>query len=473
MAGFLLLMCGAVSAADCLSGVRLVSTKASVPNLVVGPAAFSGNVLAVAKSEESDPDHIWLGLYGEDLSTIAADRLVATDAADDQAIVALLFTGTEFGLFYRTDDVIRLQRLTVTGDPIGAPIAVNPDRGPRLADQIEVIWSDVISAYVVARHISTGRNRGIWVTVLERDGSERSDVEIPAVPPADPFLAVDVASDGTIGIFHLTTDDNTLLFSRIIAGRFFPQTRSIASFGTNVRTVVIDDLFVVVRQVGEGQTAEIRWFIVNSDDEIVRPDGVLVASDGMSVLQPLGLTAVGNELALTYAIPPSTATVIPDMRLRRFTVAGSLISDTRFAGNDFAGSRALSIFPPVWTGTSFVSAAVREATSRVDSYLVRYCPLRAQIDAPAVVAPGQLVTIRALATGGVPPYKYAWTITRDPGGSRAAQSVQRTFTSLGERLITLVVTDDTGATITATSTISVNEIIVEPVVKKRRRSAKK
>jgi hypothetical protein len=460
----------AAAAQNCATATRLISTKASVPNLLAGPSAWTGNALGVVHSDEANDAAIWFGLYSENLDTLIAPRLVANDAADDEAITALLFNGTDFALFYRTDDVIRLQRLTVTGDPIGAPIAITADRRPRLADEIEVIWSDRIAAYVMARHISQGRDRGIWVTVLEKDGSVRSDGEIPASPPSNPDLAVAVASDGVIGLFHLSEDDGMVQYTRLVSGRF-PETRSIASAATNIQAVAYDDLFVVTRLVGEGTTAEIRWFVVSSDDEIVRPDGVLVASNGNIVLQPLGLIALDDELALTYAIPVTTATVIPDMHLRRFTIAGSTISDTPFAAGDFTASRALSAYAPVWTGTSFLTAAIRETSARLDSYLLRYCPLRAQVQAPQLVLVDTPVTISSSVSGGLPGYSYAWTIARDPGGPRTGASIQRTFSALGSRPITLVVTDSNGATTTATFTIEVVDKIEEPEPPKQKRRA--
>jgi hypothetical protein len=189
-AAVLMLIGWAASAADCVTGVRLLSTRASVPNLVAGPSAWSGGVLAVAKSEEGNPRAIWVGIYSDGLETLLADRRVATDASDASSIIALLWNGSDFGLFYRTDTVIRLQRLTTTGEPIGAAVAVNPTRKPRLGDDIEVVWSDALDGWVVARHIGSGTQRGIWVTILEQDGVERFDLEIPAAPPADPQLAL-------------------------------------------------------------------------------------------------------------------------------------------------------------------------------------------------------------------------------------------------------------------------------------------
>lgn len=465
-AAVLMLIGWTVSAADCLTGLRLISTRASVPNLVAGPSAWSGTVLAVAKSEEGDPRAIWVGIYNDGLETLIADRRIVTDAADANSIIALLWDGSEFGLFYRTDASIQLQRLTMSGDPIGAPVAVNPTRRPRLGDDIEVVWSDALDGWVVARHIGSGASRGIWVTILNQDGSERFDLEIPAAPPADPQLALAVSDTGVIGLFHLTTDDESaLLFTRLIPGQF-PETQPVATAGTNVHVTTAGDLFVVARLVGEGPTAQIRWFIVDTSNHIVRPDGVLVAGNGGELI-PFALINTGEELALTYAIPPAGA-IVSDFHLHRFTLAGALISDTPFAGDDLTAGRAISSYPPVWTGTSYITAAVRATGSRVDSYLVRYCPLHAAIEAPRVVLTGQPVTFNAVASGGVPEYDYEWAITRDPGGSTNGASVQRTFTLTGSRTVTLTVTDENGAKVTTTFAVEVVDHIEPPKPPKRR-----
>jgi hypothetical protein len=394
---------------------------------------------------------------------------MTAEATTSEGIIALLWNGEELGLFYRTDTVIRLQRLTMLGDPIGEPISVNPTRRPRLGDAIKVVWSSALDAWVIGRHISSGSDRGIWVTTISTTGTEQMDEEIPAVPPIDPQLALAVTDTGTIGIFYLTTDDNTLVLSVIKPGKF-PSTHSVSSTGYDVQATGAGDLFVVTRGVGESPTAAIRWFVVDTDHQFVRPDGQLLDGNGGFPV-PLSLIYTGEELALTYSLPPGGSSAAPELRLHRFTIAGDFISDTRFTGLDSTSSRALTPFPLVWTGTAYVVAAVRETTTRLDSHLQRYCPLRSEIEAPRIVLAGQPVTFTAVTDGGVPGYSYAWTIVRDPGGSRTGATIERTFTLLGPRLVTMITTDATGATTTSSFTIDVVEEIVEPF--KRRRAIRK
>lgn len=466
-AAVLMLMIGlAASAADCVTGVRLISTRTSVPNLVAGPVAWSGSVLAVAKTEEAHPNAIWVGIYSDGLETVITDRLIASDASDASSIIALLWNGSEFGLFYRTDDRLLLQRLTMMGEPLGTPVTVNPTRRPRLGDDIEVVWSDALDGWVVARHVGSGTSRGIWVTILELDGSERYDREVPAAPPADPQLALAVSDTGVIGLFHLTTDDETaLLFTRLVPGQF-PETHTVATAGTHVQVTTAGALFVVTRLVGEGPTAQIRWFVIDTNDHLVRPDGVLVAGNGGELI-PYALIENDGELALTYAIPADGA-ILSDLHLRRFTLAGVLISDTPFAGDNVTASRALSTNPPVWTGDAYIVAAVRASGARLDSYLIRYCPLRVGIDAPRFAVVDQTVTFLADVNGGVPEYEYDWAVTRDPGGSTSGTSIQRTFNRTGTRTVTLTVTDKNGATVTTTIAVEVVDRIDLPKPPKRR-----
>jgi hypothetical protein len=461
------------AAADCVTDVRLISSRSSVPNLVAGPAAWSGNVLAVAKTEEVNPKAIWVGVYDEALNPLLPDRAITTEASSNDGIIALLWNGSELGLFYRTTEVIRLQRLTSLGEPVGAPIPVNPGRPPRIGDDIEVVWSAALDAWVVARHIGTGPDRGIWATVVDMDGTHTLDELIPTSPPGNPQLALAVNETGIIGLFHLTTDDNVLLFTTVNTGRF-PSTRTISSSGTDVQATTVDDLFVVARRVGVAPDAEIRWFVADSNRQLVRPDEVLVDGNG-GLPEPIGLVATDSDLALTYSLPlPAQPAAPPELRLHRFTIDGTTISDTQFAGADPTATRAIPSDPLLWTGTSYITTAVRETSSRLDSYLERYCPLRVEIVAPRVQLVGQPVDFSASVDGGVPGYGYAWTVARDPGGSKSGATITRTFNVTGSRLVTLVVTDDDGASVTTTFTIDiVDEIVVPPIPKTKRRSARK
>ncbi|HYO78305.1 MAG TPA: PKD domain-containing protein, partial [Thermoanaerobaculia bacterium] len=446
--------------ADCVSDTRLISTRESVPNLVAGPVAWSGTVLGVAKVQADNRNALWFGVYGHDLETLSADRLIATDAI---RVDALLWNGSEFGLFYRTTNRTFLQRISTTGEPIGDRTQLNVTRTSRIGDEVELAWSAALNAWVIARHIDSGVSRGIWVTIVERDGTDRRDVRIPVAPAFTSELALSVTESGIVGVFMISADDERLWMSTVEENRF-PLATSIAPPGTHVLATSIDNLFVVSRLTGAEATSQIRWFVADTAHQVVRADAALVPANG-APMTPLSLIAANGELALTYIDGEGF------FRLRRFTATGVVISDARFAATSPTASRAFTDYPMVWTGSSYITSAVRQLSNRLDSYLIRYCPLTVAIVAPRVVRPGERVTIAADVSGGAAPYEYQWTISREPGTSRTS-SLQRTFASTGARLVTLTVTDSSGVQVTSTFTIEVVDTPPPPAPSPRRRAVR-
>ncbi|HEX8254837.1 MAG TPA: PKD domain-containing protein [Thermoanaerobaculia bacterium] len=458
-AAVLILFAVALSA-DCVSDTRLISTRESVPNLVAGPVAWSGNVLGVAKTQADNRNALWFSVYGHGLETLSPDRLIATDAV---RVDELLWNGSEFGLFYRTSNRTFLQRIATSGEPIGERVELNASRTTRLGDEVEVAWSSALDAWVLARHINAGVFRGLWVTLLERNGSERRDVRLPVAPAIEAELALAVTDSGIIGVFAISADDGRIWISTI-EGSGFPRATSIAPAGTDVHAASINNLFVVTRLTGAEATSEIRWFVADTSHQIVRADAALVPANGAAMM-PLSLVGANGELAQTYVDGEGF------FRLRRFTPTGVILGDSRFAATFPTAVRAFSEYPLVWTGSAYITSAVRQLSNRLDSYLVRYCPLTVAIVAPRVVRPGEPVTITSDVSGGAPPYTYQWTISREPGTSRTP-SLQRTFATTGSRLVTLTVTDSSGVQVTTTLTIDVVDTPPPPPPSPRRRSVR-
>ncbi len=462
VAGLILIGAG-VAAAECVTGVRLLSTSASVPNLVAGPIAWSGNVLAVVKTEEGVPGAVSVAIYGDGMETIEPDRFVASDA---RSFYALIWTGTEFGLFYRnTSQGLNLQRLTMLGTPVGAPIAITPGRPVFAGDRVQVRWSPVHDAYVVVRFVSQSNARGLYITMIEKNGSQRSDrpvfVEVAQSSP----VALGVTGAGVIGVVFVTTNDQIAL--AIARGSTdSPVVRQLLS-GAPEQIVVAarNEQFIVVRTALSSGKSVIRWLIADPSHQIVRPDALLVAIPGDDV-HPQELVITDDELALSYVHSPIPIETLDDtFRLRRFTFTGALIGDTMFAATDLSAARAVTPYPFVWTGTSYIAAPVRASSDRLNSYLVRYCPLRVEILGPRVVLAGDTVTFAPSPDGGVPGYTYEWRFSHESRVERGTVTpVQRTFTETGTYTATLTVTDSTGVVTTTTFTFE--------VVKLRRRGVR-
>lgn len=454
-AGFLILVFATATAADCVTESRLVSSRASTPNLVNGPIAWSGSVFAVAKTEDGVAGAIWIGLYDENFNPLAAHRRVATDG---RAIVALVWTGSEFGLFYRTaTQRLHLLRLTPGGEPIGAPVAITPNRTVSSADEIDAVWSGALNAYVVARAVGAGREAGLWITLIERDGTQRSDRSALVNVAQQSELDLTVSESGVIGVFFNNAAGN-LAFARAEAAGPV-GVRTMTAGGTRIQATAFDNRFVVMRAVlTEADETEIRWFVVDSSQQIVRPDDLFIDPPGDDVV-PLALISTPDELALAYLRIDRREQALDQIyRLRRFTIDGTTISDTEFAPRNSSHARAFSDYRFVWTGQAYVSAPARVSSDRANSFLVRYCPLLAEIVLPedTNVIMGELVTFSAVASGGVPEYQYAWII---PGeiGPKTVQTYQRAFPNRGRVTVTLVVTDATGASVRRTITLQVGK----------------
>lgn len=450
-AAVLILLTAVAASGDCVTSARLISTRSFQPNLVSGPVAWSGSVLGVAKTQEGVPSAVWFAVYGEDLQTLVGDRLIGGNARE---ITDLVWTGTEFGLFYRTNDQrLLLQRISMMGEPIGAPIAITPSRTVYVGDEIDIKWSPALGAYVVARIISQGTFKGAWLTLVERDGTHRSDRQLPVFASAQSKLSLSVTDAGVIGMFFVNLN-GTLSFARLTETSTTVRALS-ETPGNFVETAAQGNLFVVVHSVPNGAKTEIRWIVVDTSHQIVKEDGLLVQGTGDDAW-PLALVATGDELALAYVDAEDRSDPLEKVyRLRRFTIDGTTLTDTRFAAADTGAARAESDHDFVWTGTSYLQAAFRLSKERLNSYLLRFCPLRTEIIADRVYGrPNEPIVFTAIPQGGVPSYSYAWTFG-DPQRIYRTQSVARTYPESGTYTATLTVTDTSGATFTTTYTIDV------------------
>ena len=452
-AGFLVLIAAAASAQECVTAVRLLSTRASVPNLVAGPSSWSGSTLAVAKTQEGAPGALWLAVYDEALQTVVDDRLVATDA---RLIVALLWNGSEHALFYTTlGDAMYMQRLTLSGDPIGERVAVTPGKTVYISDEIDVVWSAALNAYAVGRVISQGQFKGFWLTLLQRNGVQRSDQPAVVNVAARSALDLAVTDSGVVGAFF-NNALGSIVFAR--ADGDSPITvRTMARASEFIAVEAHHGLFVVThaQPFESGTKSEIRWFVVDSSQQIVKADERLVAPSGDDV-RPVALVSNGDELALAYVDTPRRGqSVDGNYRLLRFALDGTVLSDTLFAAGSIAFGRAQSTYEFVWSGTSYLAATVHAASDRLNSYLLRYCPLRVEILSPLRnVRVGENVFFSGSASGGVPEYQYSWTFPFEIGPKRGQTQV-RAFDRPGTYTVTLEVKDFSGAVTSHTIIVNV------------------
>ena len=457
-AAVVILMTAVAAEAQCVTESRLISTRQSQPNLVSGPVAWSGSVLGVAKTQDGVSTAIWFATYDEDLQTLVPDRLVANDSRD---IISLEWTGTEFGLFYRTPNQrMHLQRISMTGELIGGVIPITPDRTVYSGDEIDIEWNAALNAYVVARDVSQGQSKGLWVTFVTRDGVHRTDRRLPVFLATQSNLSLSVTNAGVVGLFF-ANQSGGISFARMLSETGSAVSNTIVTTAGNfIESAAQGNVFIVTHSVpaGAGKT-QINWVAVDTSHQIVHADGLLLEGSGADVW-PLGMIANDEEIALAYIDAGNRAAPLDKVyRLHRFTLDGTTLTDTFFAAADFgSASRSESAYDFVWTGEAYLQAAFRSAPDRLNSHLLRYCPLRATITTDVASGrPGLPIVFTATPQGGVPGYTYAWTF-EDPQREFRLQSVTRTYEEPGTYTATLTVTDSAGATYTTTYTIDVTYV---------------
>lgn len=452
-----LMLATAVSAAaQCVSDARTISTRQSVPNLVAGPLAWGNGILAVAKFDRPTR-RIFVATYDHHFNPLSSDLLVSSDTPDGP--LAIVFNGTNFGLFYRTrsSEQLVLQRIALTGEPVGTPIPVS-SREVNFAEEVDVTWSPALDAYVVAATTESRAIVQVWVTILDRDGIVRRDLNTSVFAAQDEAsLNVAVAEDGTIGVFYRIAGDDSIVYVRIPRNGQ-PLGDTIWSPGFDLQAVALGNRFHLVksREFAPGQR-EIRWMAVDSAGRIVTTDRVLLHVDDLDV-QPLALTTNGQELALSYretqaGLPSAFGT----FRLHRFAQSGATVGNSLFAGANPAQRFAVGEHDFVWTGSAYISTAVRAEGRELDSVLIRLCELRASIAVERhYFTNDDDITFVGAAEGGAPGYTYRW----NPGNTSdtfGGQTFRYRFVHNGVYTVTLTVTDESGVSTTTSTTVRIVE----------------
>ncbi|MBV8518115.1 MAG: PKD domain-containing protein [Acidobacteria bacterium] len=421
--------------------------------LAAGPVAFSGSTLGVTFIDEARRT-LSVGIYDEDFNTIAAPRLIADRAP--LGAVALLWNGTDFGLFYRADDrTLALRRLSATGDPIGDPILLSLGRSVVPTDELSIVWSPTLNAYILARTFTQGDGKDTAVLYLGRDGAVQRSVSIfvRARTPVS-HMRVAVTDSGIIGVFF-DSPNGTLMYARIVGD--VPTTNDVWTPADNLVVAASGEQFVLAHLDASTSPTTIRRIIIDTNGNVVSPESQLVAIEGSDVVPLALVNGPGDELALSYT-DVLAGEGGNSLRLRRFTRGGATISDTIFAVADALRERASSSYPFVWTGRSYVTAVsrARSIASLSETELVRYCPLVAHLTtARAIVKPNEFVTFNGSAAGGGSAYAYSWDFG-DRSPRATGTTVQHRYEHTGHYVVTLTVTDETGTSTQTTFAIDVS-----------------
>lgn len=466
-AAVLLLMAVAGTAsAQCVTEVREIYSRSNSTSLVAGPFAWNGQMFAVASRQASNQS-VWVSFYNE-----AGDQLfpnVKVPSSDNSELINIVWNGTEFGLFYETDDHrLILRRVSTTGELIGAQIEplARQDYVIGDTDELDVMWSPDHNAYLIARTDHTPSPR-VFLTMIERTGLVRSDEELAPTAP-ESLVRIDVTTgNSVIGVFYEQATTRHIMLAPIELGELETIRKVWETTGPDLVLDARANDFVLARTQTQGDGRKtIRWKIVDTAGREVLQERRFLIGSGIDVA-PLSLMARGEEIILTYLDSrDGFDTQIGNYRIRRVNTDGDTLSDTFFAATESGRRRAQTPYDFVWTGNAFVAIVVRDTDSGDDSFLVRLCALKAEISGPRVMHPGDTVTFTGTAEGGVPPYNYVWSwgFFNEAFGP----TPQIRFDTAGTYVLTLTITDDTGSIATDTF-----EVTVAPQVKPRRRSVRK
>lgn len=438
--------------AQCVSQMREASS--GVFNRLATSAAWSGTNLGVAKVDESNSRAISFAVYSEDLTPLTSDQTIAP--ASFVGVNALLWNGSDFALFYENAEQkqLVLQRISASGDPLGGPVPIAANHLPATEREYDIVWDPSRQAYIVATTVYTGLDKGLWIVIVNRDGSVRSEQVITLFLTAAASPRVAVNASGLIavifkrsGAYSVQTVDATGT-TGIIRGVMPANDARIASNGAD---------FVVVGSGPAGATSkEIDWATVSASGAVSATSKLLTARG--AELAPVALlwNATRSEWALSYLDSLlGFSQLAGDYRLHRFTDSGATISDSTFSPDPLQ-TRLSTRSSFAWTGTSYVTAASRAATNGVTpvSFIIRNCPLTATINALQYVRASAPVSFTAAIDGAVGDASYSWQFS-DNGESRTGSSVTHQYTHTGDYIVTLRVTDSTGATSTTSMVVHV------------------
>jgi hypothetical protein len=462
-------------AAQCVSLEKLVSQRGTFPNHASAAIAWSGTTLGVAKNDHEpifDRNEIWFALYSGDLTQLSTDVRIAD--ASRRGVMHLIWTGREFGLFYqRTDLQLMLARIGANGAPLSAPTPVATQHSNYGGDEYDIIWEPTRNAYAVIRTISQGTERGLWAIFIEENGAFRQEQMLDFFIASPTVPRVAVTTTGTIGVSFVHSATKAIYVTRIEPnGRSFGN--RVLSSGAAPRIASDGEGFVVVaaRPSADLATSEIWWVRLDGNARVVVPEEFFFAGRGVDVL-PVNIiwNDDRDEYALGFLDSRLGFTRFPgEYRLYRFEGNGDLISQTLFSP-ELLRNTYTTDYPFVWTGEAYITTTERfiARAEGSDSYLIRHCPLTANIVVPSEVTILTTTTLTADVSGGSGPFTYQWTFGDNTRPSTTAVTQHR-YEKLGTFTVTLVVTDAAGARSVTTKTVRVVEPAPPPppVIPRRR-----
>jgi len=455
------LLIGAVGAhgQECVTQSVSVAQPIVFPNRAAGPVAYSGSIIGMAKGATDGSNAIYFATYDRNLKQLTGDRLVAPESAARAS--KLLWNGNEFGIFYRTPgSQFVLQRASVNGDLIGAPIIITP-HSSAIDQEFDFTWDPFRQLYLSALTVRTGFNPGLHLIGIGRDGSIQIDQLVSFFVGGSPAPRIAVTASGIIGIvwgYPDTAAGPALSFVTLDAANTPRPYQQITAFGTSSRIATDGNVFAVAFNVPRtGGGSEIHWVRVSAaTGDIASPESRLLAGKGVDAA-PVWLlwNPVRQEWAMSYLDAVIGFGVFPpEYRLHRFLSDATTLGDSLFT-DDPLKSVIAGDYAFVPAGLGYITTTERNysRSEGSESYLIRNCPLTATITTSRQPVVGLPVTFGAAISGGIQPVTYFWDFG-DATISLVPNPVH-SYPLPGAYHVTLTVTDATGATYVAQQTYNV------------------
>lgn len=451
LVAFLMFTAAASMSAQCTSEVVQIASRSQQTSVVAGPAAWNGSMLAVASNQVRNGS-VWLTLYDEHGTRLYP--AVKVPSSEDARIDEIFWNGSHFAVFFETaEHKLVLRRFSTAGELIGTAITPLPTVTLGDDDDLDILWSSRLGAYVIARvaHLPA---RGLWLSIINPDGTVRSNTQ-RVIPAAQSLVRVSESESGILGIFFEQDVSRNLMYLRVQEGER-DVVKKVWTPGDDLVVTSLANLFVLARTAEQPDARKIiRWKAIDTDGFEVRQETRLLIGTGLDV-RPVSLITNGNEVALAYLDARDGFDVQdPSFRLRRFDLDNNVLADTYFAAADRTHHRAFSEYDFLWTGQAYLTPAVRDTDDGDDSFLLRLCPLRAAVSAPHLSKKGDTVTFTGVAEGGVPGYEYVWTWNQFD--RFAGQNLQLRYDVPGTYTVRLTITDATDTVATKTFTVTVFE----------------
>jgi len=445
--------------AQCVSTVQPISQPFSFPNHAAGPIATDGTILGLAKNDTSTSSPaIFFAEFDANLNQITAERSIT--ASSINGATHLFWADSEFGLFYqRTDATAMLQRIDRAGNPNGSPIPMPHTWS--FNDEFDVTWNHALSTYAVVHSVTFGLDRGLWLSLISREGNVLTDVAITSFEayPAQPRVAA--FANGTVGVVWARSGPSPATFMTLVSGTALNESDvterqvirpRMASDGNSI-------LFIFTSPKTGGGT-ELRYVIVNAAGTIKTADSSLMSGSGSDIAaSSLIWNPTLAEWALVYIDATIGLNVFADTRLRRFASIGSSSQSDTLLSPDPLHSRLSAPFPIVFLANGYVASIqqIGPDAQGSESYLVRLCPFvaTAKADHPTW-RPFAPVTFTATGSGGTPGYAFQWQFGDNE--SATGTVVQHSYNVLGTYTVTLTGTDAAGAKSVTKITVTITTI---------------